>query len=103
MIQLTPTRTRQNIKGIEVDATLYLDRVDNNNLAIKEGDKIVAYFGCVRTALSRALNYAIKGSPVALELKSIQETINHMDEAISKLDNTVLKELLSLPEEEPKE
>lgn len=52
-MQLTENRSRTNKKGVEVDATIYLERLDSNNLVIKEGEDILAYYGDVRTALRR--------------------------------------------------
>ena len=78
--------------GDIVDNSLYLVRVDSNNLALKRGDVVENYFGDVRTALKRSLNYAIKGSSVALSLESMMEIIASMDEAISGLRNEAIKE-----------
>ena len=72
--------------GKEVDDSLYLERLDKNNSILRRGDNVENSFADVRVALTRSLNYAIKGSSVALSLESIIETINGMDEAISKLE-----------------
>ena len=85
MIQLTPTRARINKKGIEVDSTLYLERLDSNNLVLKEGDTLLNYFGDARVALNRSLNYALKSSSVHLSLEEILSTVKHMDSVISEL------------------
>lgn len=89
-MQLTENRSRTNKKGVEVDATIYLERLDSNNLVIKEGKDILAYYGDVRTALRRSLNYAIKGSTEALSLETILSTVKRIDEAINKLKNNAL-------------
>ncbi len=92
MIQLTnefkicKVKTKNYNVGDKMDDSLYLVRVDANNLAIKRGDKIENYFGDVRTALYRSLNYALKGSEVALSLESIRDVINGMDDVIKRLD-----------------
>ncbi len=96
MIKLTDeyrvvkTKTKYNNVGDKVDDSLYLVRIDDNNLAIKRGDKVLNYFGCVRTALYRSLNYAIKGSEVALSLESIMSTIKNTDDVIKRLDKDVI-------------
>jgi hypothetical protein len=91
MIQITPTRQRTNKKGEEVDATIYLERLDSNNLVLKEGETVLNYFGDVRVALKRSLNYALKSSSVHLSLESMLQTIDGMDEKISLLNRTDLK------------
>ena len=85
MIQLTK-ETKINRKGVEVDNSLYLVRVDSNNLALQRGEKIENYFGDVRLALTKSLNYAIKGSYEALTLKQILDTVNDIDYAIKTLE-----------------
>ena len=90
MIQLTQA-TYTNKKGIECDASLYLDRVDVNNLALKRGETVLAYFGDVRTAFKRSLNYAIKGSDEALSFENIISMIENMDKRIDTLDLEDLK------------
>lgn len=95
MIQLTKEtktvdkETTKSKIGDTIDYSLYLVRVDSNNLALKRGDRIENYFGDVRTALKRSLNYAIKGSETELTLNSILETVKHIDEQISKLTKEV--------------
>lgn len=89
-MQLTEKRTRKNKKGVEIDSTIYLERLDSNNLVIKEGENILAYYGDVRTALRRSLNYAIKGSTEALSLETIVSAVKRIDEAINKLKNNVM-------------
>lgn len=92
MIQLTnETKTIEKDsknfkKGDIIDNSLYLERLDSNNLVLRRGDNIENYFGDVRTALYRSLNYAIKGSDTALSLESILQTIKSMDETIKRLD-----------------
>ena len=78
-------------KGEIVDNSLYLVRIDSNNLALKRGDTVENYFGDVRVALKRSLNYAIKGSSVALSLESMLNTINGMDEAINELKSDCIE------------
>ena len=89
-MQLTENRSRTNKKGVEVDSTIYLERLDSNNLVLKEGENILAYYGDVRTALRRSLSYAIKGSTEALSLETILSTIKHIDEAIDELKNNAM-------------
>ena len=92
MIKLTDetkivTKASKNYKvGDVVDNSLYLVRVDSNNLALKRGDTIENYLGNVRTALYRSLNYALKGSEEALTLEYIKKTIQSMDDTIKRLD-----------------
>ena len=92
MIQLTnETRVvdkdnKVNKKGDVVDNSLYLVKVDNNNLALKRGDVTVNYFGDVRVALKRSINYAIKGSSEALTLEMIAKKITSIHKAIDALD-----------------
>ena len=74
--------------GDIVDNSLYLVRVDEHNLALKRGDRILNYFGCVNTALKRSVNYAIKGSSVALSLESMAKTIDSINQAIERLECT---------------
>ena len=96
MIQLTnETKTiTKNSKnhnvGDIVDNSLYLIRVDSNNLALKRGDNIENYFGDVRTALYRSLNYALKGSEESLTLEMIKRMIQSMDDTIKRLDKDVI-------------
>jgi len=85
MIQLTPTTTRTNKKDVEVDATIYLERLDSNNLVLKEGENILGYFGDARVALTRSLNYALKSSAVHLSLENILEIVKSMDATIKTL------------------
>jgi len=85
MIQLTEKLTRLNKKGEEIDATIYLDRLDSNNLVIKEGEKVLNYFGDVRTALRVSLNYAIKVPKVALSLENMLSVIDGIDKNIKEL------------------
>ena len=96
MIQLTnETKTitkkskNRNVGDI-VDDSLYLVRVDSNNLALKRGDNIENYFGDVRTALYRSLNYALKGSEEALTLAMIKRMIQSMDDTIKHLDKDAI-------------
>ena len=85
MIKLT-TETKINQKtNEEVDNSLYLVRIDANNLALKRGDRTLNYFGDVRTALIKSLNYAIKGSEVALSLEFILNAIHSLDKSIETL------------------
>ena len=83
-------KTKHNNVGDKVDDSLYLVRIDDNNLGIKRGGKVLGYFGCVRTALYRSLNYAIKGSEVALSLESIRDSIKSMDDVIKRLDKDMI-------------
>ena len=84
MIRLTE-ETKVNKKGETVDNSLYLVRVDSNNLALKRGETIENYFGDVRTAFTRALNYAIKGSEASLKLETILEVCRSIDDTIKQL------------------
>ena len=78
--------TKKDRKGIERDHSLWLARVDANNLALGRGEeddlKYIAYFGDVRTAFKRALSYAIKDSETALTLDYIIETVQKFDKII---------------------
>jgi len=85
MVQITPSTTRINKKGDEVDATIYLERLDSNNLVIKEGETILGYFGDARTALTKSLNYALKSSSVHLTLENILDIVKSMDSTIKQL------------------
>ena len=85
MIQLTESKKRTNKKGIEVDATVYLDKIDDNNLILKQGEDTLAYFGDVRTALKRSLNYIVKGSEDELTLIRVLQQIIYLDNAINEL------------------
>ena len=88
----TITKESKHLKiGDVVDNSLYLVRVDANNLALKRGDNIENYFGDVRTALNRSLNYALKGSSVALSLESMMDIIKSMDKAIEGLECTAIE------------
>jgi hypothetical protein len=92
MIKLTDetktitVKTKNHNVGDVVDNSLYLERLDANNLVLRRGTVIQNYFGDVRQCLHRSLNYAVKGSDVALSLESILETIKSMDETIKRLD-----------------
>lgn len=96
MIQLTSEtktitkKSKNHNVGDIVDNSLYLVRVDSNNLALKRGDNIENYFGDVRQCLYRALNYALKGSEEALSLEFIIKTIKDMDESIKRLERDVI-------------
>ena len=90
MIQLTQA-TYTNKNGVDSDASLYLDRADVHNLVLKRGETVLAYFGDVRTALKRSLNYAIKGSTEALSLENILSMIEDMDKRIDGLNLEDLK------------
>ena len=85
MIQLTEKLTKLNKEGEEIDATIYLARLDSNNLVIKEGKKVLNYFGDVRTALKVSLNYAIKVPSVALSLENMLSVIDGIDKNIKEL------------------
>lgn len=88
----TVTKDSKHFKrGDKVDNSLYLVRVDSNNLALMRGKTVENYFGDVRTALKRSLNYAIKGSSEALELETIVKMIASMDAAINTLKNDDIK------------
>ena len=91
MIRLT-TATKANQKtGAEMDDSLYMVRIDSNNLALRRGDKVEAYYGDVRTALTRAYNYAIKGSSEALTLESILAITLDMDNNIKELKKACIE------------
>ena len=92
MIRLT-TATRINQKtGEEMDDSIYLSRLDSNNLVLRRGEKLEGYFGDVRTALKRSYNYAIKGSSEALTLESILTITQDMDDRIEQLKKLIIKE-----------
>lgn len=91
MIQLTHKMTRKNKQGKDIDATMYLERLDNNNLVLKQGDRILAYYGDVKTALTRSLNYAIKDSDTQLNLENILNIVKSMDESIKQLTKDCIK------------
>jgi len=84
--------TKLNKSNEVVDDSIYLVREDSNNLALKRGDRIIAHYGCVRTALARALNYAIKGSTEELTLSFISMQIAQMDAAIQSIKAEDVKE-----------
>ena len=96
MIQLTnetkiiTKKSKNHNVGDIVDNSLYLIRVDSNNLELKRGDNIEIYFGDVRQAIYRSLNYALKGSEEALTLEMIVGMIKGMDESIKRLDKEVV-------------
>jgi len=90
-MRITKQQTRVNRKGEEVDATIYLERVDSNNLVMKEGTTVLNYFGDVRVALKRALNYAVKGSPEALSLEGILDIVKTIDKNIEELKKTCIE------------
>ena len=77
-----------NQKGEIVDHSLYLDGYDSNNVCLKRGDNILNYFGDVRTALTRSLNYAIKGSKDELTLEMILDKIEELDTNIKELNES---------------
>lgn len=85
MIKLTD-ETKLNKDGEVVDNSLYLIRENENNLALVRGTRTIAHFGDVRTALTRALNYAVKGSTEELTLDFITRAVFGMDEVIRGLD-----------------
>jgi len=84
MIKLVD-ETRVNKKGETVDNSLYLIGVDSNNLALARGETPINYFGDVRTALTRSLNYVIKGSEEELSLEMIMSKIEELDRNIQKV------------------
>ena len=100
MIQLT-TETRvikdsavlkdKSAVGKVVDNSIYIDRADSNNLILfrgKEKRELLGFYGDVRSAFTRALNFAIKqntnGSTV-LGLQDILKRIDDMDNRIKEL------------------
>ena len=85
MIKLTTSTGINQKTKKEFDNSLYLVRIDSNNLALKRGDKTLNYFGDVRTALTESLNYAIKGSDVALLLELMLDSIYSFDKSIKTL------------------
>lgn len=92
MIRLT-TETKVDKDGNEVDNSFYLDGVDSNNLCIKRGTTIINYFGDVRTAFTRALNYCIKGSNEELTMQSIIDKVEELDNNIKEgLDESIRKQ-----------
>ena len=84
-VRIVTKKTKHNEVGDEVDHSLYIERLDDNNLVIKRGNTILNYFGDVRTCISRSLNYAVKGSSVALSIESMMQTIESMDSTIKQL------------------
>ena len=88
MIKLVD-ETRVNKKGETVDNSLYLIGVDSNNLALARGDTPINYFGDLRTALTRSLNYAIKGSETELSLEMILSKIEELDNNITKVSEMI--------------
>ena len=90
MIKLVD-ETRINKKGETVDNSLYLIGVDSNNLALARGDTHINYFRDVRTALTRSLNYAIKGSDTELSLEMIMSKIEELDTNIKELHESLGK------------
>ena len=73
--------------GDIVDNSVYLVGLDSNNLALKQGDNILNYFGDVQTALKRSLNYIIKGSSEELTLERINKQIEDLHKAIEGMNN----------------
>jgi len=71
--------------GDIVDNSVYLVGLDSNNLALKQGDNILNYFGDVQTALKRSLNYIIKGSSEELTLERINKQIEELHKAIEEM------------------
>ena len=65
--------------------SVYLVVLDSNNLALKQGDNILNYFGDVQTALKRSLNYIIKGSSEELTLERINKQIEELHKAIEEM------------------
>ena len=90
MIKLTHEE-RMNKKGEIVDNSLYLGGLDSNNLAIYRGETPLNYFGDVRTALTKSLNYAIKGSVEEVSLEMIQSKIEELDNNIKELNESIGK------------
>ena len=82
---------RMNKKGEIVDNSLYLGGLDSNNLAIYRGETPLNYFGDVRTALTKSLNYAIKGSVEEVSLEMIQSKIEELDKNIKELNENIGK------------
>ena len=93
MIRLT-TEKRINKKGEEVDSSLYLVRLDANNLAIMRDGRYEGYYGCVQTAMKRALNISIKGSHEALTLEMILERIGELEEVANTLKTATIDKIL---------
>ena len=77
--------SKNHKKGDVVDFSVYLERLDANNLVLKRGDTILNYFGDVQTALKRSLNYIVKGSEKELTLLRIEQQIKELHEAIDNL------------------
>ena len=71
--------------GDIVDNSVYLVGLDSNNLALKQGDNVLNYFGDVQTALKRSLNYIIKGSSEELTLERINKQIEELHKAIEEM------------------
>ena len=90
-IKLT-TEKKKNRNGVIVDNSIYLERLDPHNLVLRRGTTPIGYFGDVRTAFKRALNYAIKGSENELTLKQMLKVIKGMDKKIDELRKDCLEE-----------
>jgi len=90
MIKLLEESGKNN-KGETIDKSIYLIRLDTNNLAISRGKTVINYFGDVRTALKRSLNYVVKGSTQEFTLEAILDTIRIMDKKIDSLPRDTLK------------
>ena len=71
--------------GDIVDNSVYLVGLDSNNLALKQGDNILNYFGDVQTALKRSINYIVKGSDKELTLERINKQIEELHKAIEEM------------------
>lgn len=86
IVKDSSTLKDKTLIGTEVDDSLYLVRIDKHNLALRRGGNVEGYFGDVRTALKRSLNYAIKGSDEALTLDFILQTVQKLDKRIEELE-----------------
>jgi hypothetical protein len=90
MIRLTD-ETKIDKNGREVNNSLFLVRIDSNNLALQRAGKTENYFGDVRIALNRSLNYVIKGSQTALSLEFILDAIQSLDGHIQELKSDAIE------------
>ena len=90
MVKLIEATKKNKKTGEDVAYNLYLVHLDSNNLGLVRGSEetytIVGFFGDVRTAFKRALNFAVKGSDEAFTLQKVLDIVKELDEKIEKLD-----------------
>ena len=84
----------ENLKvGEVVDASITLSILDSNNLVLKEGEHVLGYFGDVRTAFKKSLDFVIKGSTEELVVESVLDAISALDAKIDSLPNLRARDL----------